>query len=348
VQACRSPTEVQLVGERQEDLDLAPFHGPPFVAAEVNERCEVRRCSPPVAGGWWGGAGPTGRLSKESTMTTTSTHPGPTLVLGATGKTGRRVADRLAAHGVAVRHGSRAGDPPFTWQDRATWAPVLAGVRAVYISYFPDLSVAGAADDIAELARLAGEAGVEHLVLLSGRGEVEAEVAEQVVQASGLAWSVVRASWFNQNFTESYMCDPVIDGMVVLPAGDVAEPFVDADDIADVAVAALTDPGRHAGQLYEVTGPRALTFAEAVAEIGKAVDRPIRYEYVPVEAYADEARAAGVPEDDVALLTYLFSTILDGRNSAVADGVQRALGREPRDFYDFAWDAAQAGAWDRG
>jgi uncharacterized protein YbjT (DUF2867 family) len=279
---------------------------------------------------------------------TTTTHPGPTLVLGATGKTGRRVVERLSARGVAVRQGSRAGDPPFAWDDRSTWAPVLAGARAVYISYYPDLSVAGAPEDIAELTRLAREAGVEHLVLLSGRGEEEAEAAERVVQASGVDWTIVRASWFNQNFTESYMCEPVIDGVVVMPAGDVAEPFIDADDIADVAVAALTDPGRHVGQLYEVTGPRALTFAEAVAEIGKALDREIQYVYVPVEAYAEEARAAGVPEDEVALLNYLFSTILDGRNTRAADGVQRALGREPRDFYDFAWDAAQAGIWDRG
>jgi uncharacterized protein YbjT (DUF2867 family) len=278
-------------------------------------------------------------------MTTTS-HPGPTLVLGATGKTGRRVAERLTARGVAIRQGSRAGDPPFAWEDRSTWAPVLAGVRAVYISYYPDLSVAGASDDIAELSRLAREAGVEHLVLLSGRGEEEAEAAEQVVQASGVDWTIVRASWFNQNFTESYMCEPVIEGVVVLPAGDVAEPFIDADDIADVAVAALTEDG-HLGQLYEVTGPRGLTFAEAVAEIGKALDREISFVYVPVAEYAGEARAAGVPEEEVELLTYLFSTILDGRNTNLGDGVQRALGREPRDFYDFAWDAAQAGTWDR-
>jgi uncharacterized protein YbjT (DUF2867 family) len=285
---------------------------------------------------------------KEPPMTTiTTTHPGPILVLGATGKTGRRVVERLTARGVTVRQGSRAADPPFAWEDRTTWAPVLAGARAVYITYFPDLSVPGAPDDVAELSRLARAAGVEHLVLLSGRGEEEAQAAERMLQAAGVAWTIVRANWFNQNFTESYMCEPVIDGVVALPAGDVAEPFVDADDIADVVVAALTEEG-HAGQLYEVSGPRALTFAEAVAEIGKALDREIRFEYVPMEEYAAAARGAGVPEDEVSLLTYLFATILDGRNTNVTDGVQRALGRPPRDFYDFAWDAAQAGAWDRG
>lgn len=276
----------------------------------------------------------------------TTAHTDLTLVLGATGKTGRRIVERLHARGVSVRSGSRTANPPFDWLDRATWGPALAGARAVYVSYFPDLTVPGATADVAELARRAREAGVERIVLLSGRGEDAAEAAEQAVQAAGVDWTIVRASWFAQNFTESYLLDPIVAGQLVLPAGDVPEPFVDVDDIADVAVAALTENGHH-GQVYEVTGPRSLTFAEAAAEIGKALDRDVRYLQVPVEDYAAAARAGGVPADVVELLVYLFGTVLDGRNVRPADGVQRALGRPARDFYDFAWDAAQAGAWDR-
>ena len=269
------------------------------------------------------------------------------LVLGGTGKTGRRVVDRLRARGVAVRVGSRSATPPFDWDDVSTWEPSMRGVRAAYISYYPDLAVPGATEAVSALATIAAAAGVQRLVLLSGRGEAEAEAAERVIQSSGVDWTILRASWFNQNFSESYLLEPVVAGEVVVPAGDVPEPFVDADDIADVAVAALTEDG-HAGQLYELTGPRLLTFAEATAEIAKAVDREIAFVSVSPAEYAAGLARDGVPADVTDLLMYLFTTVLDGRNSHLGDGVQRALGREPRDFYDYAWDTAQQGAWDRG
>jgi uncharacterized protein YbjT (DUF2867 family) len=278
---------------------------------------------------------------------TTTTEPRPVVVIGATGKTGRRIVERLNARGVVVRCGSRAATPPFDWNDRTTWEPVLAGARAVYISYFPDLTVPGATADIVELTARAREAGVGRIVLLSGRGEDAARAADEAVRAGGTEWTIVRASWFAQNFTEGYLLDPIVAGELVLPADDVPEPFVDVDDIADVAVAALTEDGHH-GQVYDVTGPRALTFAEAAAEIGTALDREVGYVQVSVEEDAAGARAEGVPDDIVELLVYLFGTVLDGRNVHPADGVQRALGRPARDFYDFAWDAARAGAWDRG
>jgi uncharacterized protein YbjT (DUF2867 family) len=187
--------------------------------------------------------------------------------------------------------------------------------------------------------------GVQRLVLLSGRGEDEAQRAEEVVQASGVDWTIVRSSWFNQNFSENYLLDAVLGGEVVLSAGDIGEPFIDADDIADVAVAALTEDG-HAGQLYEVTGPRLLTFAQAVAEIAAATGREIRYVEVSPEQYAAVLAAEGVPADFVWLVTYLFTIVLDGRNAQVKDGVQRALGREPRDFSDYARETAATGVWD--
>jgi len=268
------------------------------------------------------------------------------LVLGGTGKTGSRIVDRLLARNVPVRVGSRSATPPFDWDDTSTWAPAMHGVRAAYISYYPDLAVPGATEAVRTLADVAVAAGVQHLVLLSGRGEEEAEAAERVIQGAGVDWTILRASWFNQNFSESYLLDPVIAGEVAVPAGDVPEPFVDADDIADVAVAALTEDG-HAGRLYELTGPRMLTFAEATAEIAKAVDRDIAFVSVSPADYAAGLAAEGVPADVTDLLMYLFTTVLDGRNSHLGDGVQCALGREPRDFYDYAWDTAQLGAWDR-
>ena len=266
------------------------------------------------------------------------------LVLGGTGKTGRRVAARMAARGLAVRIGSRTAVPRFDWEQPATWPEALHGVDAAYVAYHPDLAAPGAADAIQSLTGLAAASGVRRLVLLSGRGEPEARRCEQIVRDSGLEWTVVRASWFAQNFSEGYLLDAVLAGEMTLPVGAVGEPFVDVDDIADVAAAALTEAG-HAGQLYEVTGPRLWTFAEAVAEISRATGRSIRYAQVSPEAYATALRDAQLPEPMVALITYLFAEVLDGRNASVADGVTRALGRRPRDFTEYARDAAASGVW---
>jgi uncharacterized protein YbjT (DUF2867 family) len=276
-------------------------------------------------------------------MTDTKTQT--TLVLGGTGKTGRRVAQRLSALGRPVRVGSRSGRPPFDWEDRATWAPALDGAGAAYVSYYPDLAAPGAVEATDAFARLAVGSGVSRLVLLTGRGEPTAELAEQTVRDSGAELTIVRAAWFSQNFSEDYLLEPVLAGEVALPAGDTPEPFVDADDIADVAVAALTQDG-HAGQLYELTGPRLLTFTEAVGEIAKATGREVRYLPVSLDEYAAAAAAQGVPAEVVELLTYLFSEVLDGRNARVADGVRRALGREPRDFAVYARDTGASGVWD--
>ncbi|MCZ6664650.1 MAG: NAD(P)H-binding protein, partial [Gammaproteobacteria bacterium] len=172
----------------------------------------------------------------------------PILVIGATGKTGRRITQRLAEKGHDVRSGSRQSDPPFDWGDESTWDAVLDGVTAVYISYAPDLAIAGATEAIRAFVERAVRHGVRRLVLLSGRGEEEAQRCEHIVQRADIEWTVVRASWFCQNFSEGAFLDMVLAGEIALPAGDVPEPFVDVDDIADVAVAALTEDG-HAGQI---------------------------------------------------------------------------------------------------
>lgn len=267
-----------------------------------------------------------------------------TLVLGGTGKTGRRVAERLTARGVPIRVGSRSGEPPFDWDNQSTWTATLQNVASVYIAFYPDLGVPGTAATIRSFANLAVQHGVRRLVLLSGRGEDEAQLCERVVQESGAEWTILRASWFAQNFSENFPLEAVLSGEVALPAGNVGEPFIDADDIADVAVAALTEDG-HAGQLYELTGPRLLTFAEAVGEIASATGQDVRYVQVSHEQFAAALAEQAVPADIVALMSYLFTTVLDGRNAHLADGVQRALGRAPRDFSVYAREAAATGVW---
>jgi len=266
------------------------------------------------------------------------------LVVGGTGKTGRRVAEQLKARGLPVRIGSRSATPAFDWEQPATWGPALQDIGAIYLTYYPDLAIPGAVGAVRAFVTLARQQGIRRLVLLSGRGEEEAQLAERVVQDSGADWTIVRASWFSQNFSESYLLDSVLGGDVVLPAGDVGEPFVDADDIANVVVASLTDD-QHIGQLHEVTGPRALTFAEAVSEISKATGRKVRYQQVSAKDFTESMAGQGVPKEIVWLLNYLFTTVLDGRNARPTDGVQRALGRPPRDFRDYVRNTAAAGVW---
>lgn len=269
-----------------------------------------------------------------------------TLVLGGTGKTGSRIVQRLRERKWPLRIGSRSGHPPFDWKDQATWKPALKDMKAVYIAFQPDLAVPGAVDSIRSFVETALESGVRKFVLLSGRGEEGAQKCEDVVMASGAEWTIVRASWFNQNFSESYLLEPVLAGHMALPSGNVKEPFIDAGDIADVAEVALTEEG-HAGQCYEVTGPRLMTFAEAIGEIADATGREIRYESVSMDQYKAILTEQHVPEEYVWFLTYLFSEVLDGRNAHLSNGVQRALGREPRDFADYAQETAGTGVWDQ-
>ncbi|MBR9825282.1 MAG: NAD(P)H-binding protein [Alphaproteobacteria bacterium] len=267
-----------------------------------------------------------------------------TLILGGTGKTGRRVAERLAEMGKTVRIGSRSAAPSFDWNNEQSWDAALEGVSAAYVSYTPDLAFPGATDAIQAFINKAERAGVKRVVLLSGRGEEEAQACERIVQASKLEWTIVRASWFNQNFSEGAFIDMVLNGMITLPAGQTPEPFVDVNDIADVAVAAFTQD-HHVGEIYEVTGPRLLTFADVAAELSKATGRHIAYVDIPHEAFMTELTNSGAPRDVAWMLDYLFSTVLDGRNAHLTDGVQRALGRAPKDFADYAFETAQSGAW---
>jgi uncharacterized protein YbjT (DUF2867 family) len=290
------------------------------------------------------------RLTGAMSPTQTPGRTTPTtLVIGGTGQSGRRVAERLAALGAEVRIGSRGGGTRFDWADETTWRPALRGADAAYITYHPDIGSPAAAGAVGAFARLAVEARTRRLVLLSGRGSAPAREAERALADSGAEWTVVRSSWFAQNFDEGLLGNAVRSGVLAFPAGAVEEPFISADDIADIAVAALTD-NRHDGQVYEVTGPRLLTFGDAAAEISRAAGITVQYVPISFAEFAAALTASGVPQEAAAETVEVFRTVLDGRNAALTDDVTRTLGRAAIDFADFARAAATAGAWqtDRG
>lgn len=267
----------------------------------------------------------------------------PILVIGATGKTGSRVAARLESMDLLVRRGTRSAAIPFDWEQPDTWPAALSGVSKAYVTYFPDLAFPGAVEKVEAFCDVAKTTGLEHLVLLSGRGEHHAKLGEEAVRNSGIDFTLVRASWFAQNFSEGYLRDPILAGVLPMPGGMIQEPIIDIDDIADVVVAALTEDG-HKGALYEVTGPRLMSFADMADVLSNATGRPIQH--IPIsfdDFHANVAASGGSFVADV--FTAIARETLDGRNANVCDGVQRALGRPPRDFADYASDAAKAGAW---
>jgi uncharacterized protein YbjT (DUF2867 family) len=267
----------------------------------------------------------------------------PILVLGGTGKTGRRIVDRLNARAIPVRVGSRAGHPRFDWDDPTTWTPVLEGVQAVYVPY-PDLIVQEATKATRLFAEQAVEQGVTRIVLLTGRGEDEAQRAEREVQELDVDATIVRCAWFMQIFSEDILLDEIRAGTVTIPADDTQlDPFIDVDDIADVAVAALTESG-HAGRVYELTSRQLLSFPDAIAEIARASGREIAFEPVSVDDYAARALQQGVPASHINILKDLFSSIL-GNSAYLTDGVSRSLGRAPRSFSEYVNRTAAAGIW---
>ena len=268
----------------------------------------------------------------------------PILIIGKHGKTGSRVNALLNARGLTTRAVSRSTTPRFDWGDQRTWEPALRDTRAAYITYQPDLAVPRAESDIRAFVEAARAAGLEHLVLLSGRGEDGAQRAEQVIIDSGLTWNIVRASWFCQNFSEHFMAEGILSGELALPVDDIVEPFVDTDDIADVVVATLTRPDLQ-NRLFEVTGPTALTFADCAAEIARQTGHPIHYQYMPIENFMAQLQATGVPDDVQWLLHELFTQVLDGRNAHPMHGVEEALGRPATDFGSYVRKTVQAGHW---
>ena len=268
----------------------------------------------------------------------------PILIIGKHGKTGSRVNQRLQALGLSTRAVSRSTSPTFDWEDTSTWRAALEGTSAAYVTFQPDLAMPNAEGAIKAFVQLARDCGLKHIVLLSGRGEQGAERAEDVLKTSGLNWNIVRASWFSQNFSESFMLQGILSGELILPAGDTVEPFIDADDIADVVVAAITRP-ELANTLFEVTGPRALSFAQCIQEISAALQHPLKYTQVPVNDYINALREQGTAQDLQWLLHELFTVVFDGRNSNVMPGVEQALGRPATDFKTYIQKTVESGSW---
>ena len=267
------------------------------------------------------------------------------LVIGGTGKTGSRVVEQLKKRGIEPRIGSRQASPSFDWDNKDTWVNALNGIEKMYVTYYPDLAVPGAKEAIESLTYLAKELGVKKMVLLSGKGETEAEACEDIVINSRIDYSIVRASWFNQNWSESFFLDPIISGEVALPMADVLIPFVDANDIAEVAVKVLLDDVYN-GEIIEVTGPELLTFRDIVNIIEKTSDRRLNFYDITLEQYIDGMKQMQTPDDVVWLIEYLFSHVLTNpKNQLVVNDVERVLGRKAKPFIEYAQETSKAGIW---
>jgi uncharacterized protein YbjT (DUF2867 family) len=267
------------------------------------------------------------------------------LVLGANGKTGNRVIERLQNNkNVEVKIGSRTAKTPFDWENPETWNAVLTGTDAIYITFQPDLAVPSAAEIMEKFTFLASKLGVQKMVLLSGRGEKEAQVCEEIVKNTAKNCTIVRASWFNQNFSESFFLEPILAGFVALPRAEALEPFTDANDIADVVTECLLQD-KHNGKTYELTGPELLTFPEAIAKIAEASNKKIEFQALSLKEYTQMLQEYQVPEDHIWLINYLFEQVLDGRNSSVTNDIEKVLGRKATDFSTYAKEAAKTGIW---
>lgn len=269
-----------------------------------------------------------------------------TLVLGATGKTGSRVAQNLINQGIAIRTAARSGaDVRFDWNDPSTFASALPKVSRVYL-VSPVMRV-DFANIVAQFLDQAERAGVRHVTYLSAYGmeHAPAEVALRAVELDlasrpSFSHSIVRPAWFMQNFSETFV-KPVNDEIVV-PGGIGAEAFVNAEDIASVAAATLSDPARHAGRAYSPTGPEALTFEKAAAHISNAVGRKISYRDIDRNTWIDAMIQAGVPAEYGEVLRLLTETIASGRGSRPNNDVLTATGKAPISFVEFAEKTAAA------
>lgn len=259
------------------------------------------------------------------------------LIIGSTGKTGSRVMQRLTELGYTPVGAARGGEIYFDWNDATTWGPALNNVDSVYLTYYPDLAIPKAPEDISRFCALAKIRGIKHITLLSGRGEPAAQVCENIVKGSGINWTIVRASWFNQNFSEGLFNQFILAGKIALPVDDTTEPFVDVDDIADVVVASLTQP-EHSGELYEVTGSELLSFKQLAEKFSQVLARKISFEQISLEQFQQNLSQNGVESGAIETLTYLFNEVLDGRNEFLTDGIERALGRKPKTFSQYILD----------
>ena len=266
------------------------------------------------------------------------------LVTGATGKTGSRISKLLEDAGHSVRRGSRRSNTVFDWQDTATWSATLHDVQSVYICFYPDFAVPGALDTLATFAEAAKSAGVERLVMITGRGERYAQLGEEILFNSGISTTILRSAWFAQNFSEGSLHQPVMENVIPMPGDGIGEPIVDLDDFAEVAVKVLTEFG-HENRIYEITGPRVITFGEVANILTETLNRHIQYVPITFEAFHEELeRATDKAYADI--VTSIARETFDGRNANLSGDVERLLNRPSSDFIEFALRASKTGCWD--
>lgn len=256
------------------------------------------------------------------------------LVIGANGKTGSRVSSLLQGKSLPVKRASRSSKICFDWQDKSNWADVLRDVEAMYVSYFPDLSSPDAQNDLGDLCNIAIKCGVKHCTLLSSRGEPNAQACEELVKSSGMSWTIIRSSWFAQNFSEGLFHHGLQRSLLELPVKEVKEPFIDVDDVAEIAFNSLIN-SKHRNQLYEVTGPELLSFADVIERHNRIFDKSVTFKQVSFSKFEKNMTCRGFDNNTVSLLKYLFSEVLDGRNEYLSDGVLKALSRPPKSISRF-------------
>ncbi|WP_375750614.1 hypothetical protein [Vibrio sp. HN007] len=265
------------------------------------------------------------------------------LVTGATGKSGSRISKLLEDAGLDVRRGSRYSQSIFDWQDVATWPIALQEVQCVYICYYPDFAFPGALDTLTAFAEAAKSAGVERLVMITGRGERHAQLGEEIILNSGVSATILRSAWFAQNFSEGSFHQSVMENAIPIPGDGNGEPIVDLDDFAEVAVKVLTESG-HENKIYEITGPRIITFGEVADILTETLDRQIQYIPITFETFYEELKRT-TDKEYADIVTNIARETFDGRNAILSDDVELLLNRPSRDFTEFALKAFETGCW---
>ncbi|HVE84256.1 MAG TPA: SDR family oxidoreductase [Myxococcales bacterium] len=276
------------------------------------------------------------------------------LVTTPNGKVGQEVVKLLLEARAPVRvaaHTLERGQEAFPgaevavldYEDPATFAPALEGVAALYLAS----PATSQADPELALIDAAQAGGVQRVVKLSAMGvesapdEVPLRAVEKRLQGSGLQWTLLRPTWFMQNFVTLHA--PSIQGGTLLePAGESRLAFIDARDIAAVAVQALTSDGHH-GQAYALTGPELLGRQDVAERIGRVLGKDIRYRSCSDQEFHQLMRPY-LPESYIQLLLALYADLRSGGDGPVTQDVRKVLGRPPIPFDQFARDHREAWA----
>lgn len=270
------------------------------------------------------------------------------VVLGGTGKAGRRLLSELTARAQTAVPASRNSPTRFDWHDPDTWAGAVDAADGVFIIG------PGSANDwsgrLSDFLDTAAAAGLRHAVLLSARGveflpDGAVGRAERALSAGPVPWTILRPSHFAQNFTEA-MFAPV-DGTILAPVGAGLEPFIDVLDIAQVAAQVLADYS-FTGQTIDLSGPEALAFDQAAAVLGEVSGRPVRFADEDRETHVARLRSAGTPEGYVRWRMAMLDGIRSGADAYLSDGVELALGRPATTFTAWARREVPEAAWARG